>query len=1137
MSANTVVLSLHKGYTTVHGSRVGTRKKAFLAGFLLEHPFVNGSSEDALTRASSLNEPEAQVVYSTARGFDIFCRREENCCQCPASESVTNKEDDKYPPVNKPSSHLESHKTENISKVHEICPVVGTNCQQGESSCEPAVVFPPEYRVLDMLEKNSKTVRGAKSIGEDNEAIFAVLLPMKIKLEGCPTSLRDLHIDCVSQSLRILNNLIAAGVHQSCAALDSMISVLLEFTDFIVKLKLSDAHGLVIKSLSILKKLLDNSGSGVRSSYATHWIALKEIYSQILVLINDISGRILYESTACIGVMLTRVALGLKTSMPVDVPEKVSSSVEVLFQIIDHARTSGLVEALCECLVVAGSSLISGSSNMVPAACEACKAIWFLIDALETISLKQETYLFPLNDAPYDALSQTNMNVKQQNVIYSEANSIVEMVRKSVLQSKSMQVAFYYCFHNGLESALHAGLQLMSRLSMSCMDICNVLCGLQNLTDHDKIDGGGEGTILSDIFSLLSLCIPYINNEAGQIQNKRSKLSNPHGLVLHACLALSTIADCLKSESNYSASYMLTSSQKRQQIRLSVLAHLAFSDDKLATPIQLHCASAMLAFSSIASLDCIGPTKSSIGEIALSLLPPMATLRSYAKIMLTDENELESNIRSSLFLCYGLKDGYLGLIEARLKWGGPLAIEQACSNGIPQLLIHLLVDGLKNVPFEASSAIKFQEVLSPEGVVWTLSSLCHCLPGGVFRETLFRRELVKHIVVLISDAHVKWLISWGGLGGGKGGVRDLLHAVVDLFAFPFVAVQSSPSMPLASASINSGFLLNVNSPGRRMGIENREMVKVIESNMPHYIQILLEAGFPQSILRCLDVLNSKDLAKPIAIIAKMVAYRPLALQLVREGLLSPILARRLLGGSSPKEVVLDFLMIVSDLARMSKDFYASIDKAGLLGQFGEFLCSEDADFRAKSCSAIGNMCRHSDYFYESLATHGIVDLLIDRCADPDKRTRKFACFAVGNSAYHSDALYVQLRRCIPQLTKLLLSAEEEKTKGNAAGALSNLVRNSNFLCKDIENEGAIQALLKLVGDYSVVALSPSRKDAINELPLKIVLFALGKMCEHSSCRRVLRTVDSFPLFTQLKHSPDPTIVEYASIILTKAAQA
>ncbi|KAG0486066.1 hypothetical protein HPP92_008161 [Vanilla planifolia] len=125
---------------------------------LLEHPFVNGSSEDALTRASSLNEPEAQVVYSTARGFDIFCRREENCCQCPASESVTNKED-------------------------------GTNCQQGESSCEPAVVFPPEYRVLDMLEKNSKTVRGAKSIGEDNEAIFAVLLPMKIKLDGCPTSL------------------------------------------------------------------------------------------------------------------------------------------------------------------------------------------------------------------------------------------------------------------------------------------------------------------------------------------------------------------------------------------------------------------------------------------------------------------------------------------------------------------------------------------------------------------------------------------------------------------------------------------------------------------------------------------------------------------------------------------------------------------------------------------------------------------------------------------------------------------------------------------------------------------------------------------------------------------------------------
>lgn len=35
-------------------------------------------------------------------------------------------------------------------------------------------------------------------------------------------------------------------------------------------------------------------------------------------------------------------------------------------------------------------------------------------------------------------------------------------------------------------------------------------------------------------------------------------------------------------------------------------------------------------------------------------------------------------------------------------------------------------------------------------------------------------------------------------------------------------------------------------------------------------------------------------------------------------------------------------------------------------------------------------------------------------------------------------------------------AEEDKTKANAAGALSNLVRNSDKLCEDIVSKGAVQ---------------------------------------------------------------------------------
>ena len=63
---------------------------------------------------------------------------------------------------------------------------------------------------------------------------------------------------------------------------------------------------------------------------------------------------------------------------------------------------------------------------------------------------------------------------------------------------------------------------------------------------------------------------------------------------------------------------------------------------------------------------------------------------------------------------------------------------------------------------------------------------------------------------------------------------------------------------------------------------------------------------------------------------------------------------------------------------------------------------------------------------------------------------------IGNAAYHNDVLYEQLRRSIPQLTKRLHSAEEDKTKANAAGALSNLVRNSDVLCEDIISHGAMQ---------------------------------------------------------------------------------
>lgn len=77
-------------------------------------------------------------------------------------------------------------------------------------------------------------------------------------------------------------------------------------------------------------------------------------------------------------------------------------------------------------------------------------------------------------------------------------------------------------------------------------------------------------------------------------------------------------------------------------------------------------------------------------------------------------------------------------------------------------------------------------------------------------------------------------------------------------------------------------------------------------------------GVPGIILRCMECMELKDMGRIVAFIAKMASYRPLAVQLVEKGLLDPKGMRRLLDGSCPREVTLDVLMIVSDLARMDK---------------------------------------------------------------------------------------------------------------------------------------------------------------------------------------------------------------------------
>ncbi|KAG8390730.1 hypothetical protein BUALT_Bualt01G0113800 [Buddleja alternifolia] len=1102
---------------------------------LLEHPFVKEAS-------SELEELNA-VTTAFPRGGDTALRQERNA-QRPTGFTGTSPQSRNCSPAGGENGIVRSSPIDPISggansAVENVVPreeFPGFPSQGGvvQSGCE----------VLDRLENNSRTVKGAKIIGQDNEALSAILLPLKNLSDGSQNSCRDQDVVTFNQSLRILSNLIAAGAVNSRGILDEIISGLLGFTCSIDQIKVSDGKDLMAKGFSIVKRLLDNYGGSMGDPYFRHWVTIVGVYSQVAGNRDEMSTRVLYECTSCIAVMLSQVAQSLRASAVASNPEAASSLSVVnrtVQQMLDHAKSSGIVDCLCLCLESSGLSLISGSTNLLRAACEACRGIWSLIDAFELLSMKGST-LFPLNSLRSHSLLRLDIKDRDEGPLHgTDSGEVTDVITRAFLKSKAIQVAIYFCLHQRHEIGLCAGIQLILRCCMHSEVITNILCGLPTkLPVTTVVSGGGDGTIVSEIFSILSFCAASNKETNGtEADNSKLKAMDTRALIMHSCLILATVAQCFKSSGRNSALFMLTTSSKKQFARLSILAHHFSSDERMQSSLQPSCAASMLALASILSLEMGTVVENAISEMALPLIPRTATLCDRLRGPANDETAVNLKTSKGMLPCrHGIRDGCVGLLNSRLNWGGPMAVQQLCASGVPQLLIDLLANNISHASQKLSVSSQDQIGLSPAGVVWTISSICQCLSGGVstFRLILLRTDHVKCITDLISDAYLKLVRSWTGPGGGKYGVRCTINAVVDLLAFPFVAVQSVPGLPSANASVNSGFLLNMGSPGGKVCAEDKDMMKTIQTNMKKYIQILLEVEVPAIILRCLDHMEIKDIARLVAFIAKLSTQQPLAVQLVGKGLLDPTRVKRLLSSPCPREATLDFLMVISDLARMDKLFYEYIHAADILEDLKRFLTHDDPNVRYKTCSAIGNMCRHSSYFYSLLAKHHIISALIDQCADPDKRTRKFACFAVGNAAYHNDSLYDELKRAIPQLTNLLLSNEEDKTKANAAGALSNLVRNSNRLCEDIVSKGAMQALLKVVADCSTVALNP-RKDAINESPLKIALFSLVKMCAYPQCRHFIRSSELFPLIAQLRQSPESTIANYASVIISKASDS
>jgi len=239
-------------------------------------------------------------------------------------------------------------------------------------------------------------------------------------------------------------------------------------------------------------------------------------------------------------------------------------------------------------------------------------------------------------------------------------------------------------------------------------------------------------------------------------------------------------------------------------------------------------------------------------------------------------------------------------------------------------------------------------------------------------------------------------------------------------------------------------------------------------------------------LNVLKYVNKDYISIGMSLLSKLIFNsedsKTFAKQFVSGGGLSAILKYNILDNENPESLLVDTLSLISQLARISKEFYEPIHQANMYKELKNLIEHKDPGVRAKVCNLIGNLCRHTGFFYDKLSKQGLIDAAIERCTDPDTNTRKFACFAVGNAGFHNENLYESLRPCVPLLVELLKDPEE-KTRANAAGALGNFVRNSDILCKDLIEHGALTQLLEVVKNDKGPSQSPRR----------IALFSIGNL--------------------------------------------
>lgn len=190
---------------------------------------------------------------------------------------------------------------------------------------------------------------------------------------------------------------------------------------------------------------------GIFFSHASSLYSLF-ILLQIIRSSEDSSGRILYESNSLVAVMLNQAVLAVK-KFPL-------SGSNIPLKILVHAKTSSLVDHLCLSLAAIGTSKLC-TDNLLCAASEGCIALWYLVDALENLSIKNKSWTFPLTTLHSHLLGQVNIRgCDTLPDIETDPEKVVVTVTRAFLNSEPVQVAMLYCLRQRIEKVLIATIQV-----------------------------------------------------------------------------------------------------------------------------------------------------------------------------------------------------------------------------------------------------------------------------------------------------------------------------------------------------------------------------------------------------------------------------------------------------------------------------------------------------------------------------------------------------------------------------------------------------------------------------------------------------------------------------------------------------